>query len=89
MTNLLPSDWDEVFLPTALDSLRPLIRPAVKIAKRDYQVSGRFPVIDQGQKKIAGWTDNQDAVLRSSRPVVVFGDHSRTFKYVDHPFAAV
>jgi type I restriction enzyme S subunit len=53
---------------------------------RDYQPKGRFPVIDQGQKDIAGWSDDESLVIESGFPYVVFGDHSRTFKYVDQPF---
>ncbi|WP_207547139.1 restriction endonuclease subunit S [Mycolicibacterium fortuitum] len=43
--------------------------------------------MDQGQPRIAGWTDSLNAVIESPLPLIVFGDHSRTFKYVDEPFA--
>lgn len=58
-----------------------------KIQSRDYKPSGRFPVIDQGQKQIAGWTDDESAVIDAPLPLVVFGDHTRAFKFVDTPFA--
>lgn len=88
MTVSSPSSWDLVLVPAALDSERPIIRPKAKIAARDYRLSGRYPIIDQSQNDIAGWTNSEDAVLPVTRPVIVFGDHSRTFKYVDHAFAA-
>ena len=88
MNSSLPSDWDSALVPAALDDEQPIIRPSIKIAARDYGQSGRVPIIDQSQNEIAGWTDNEAAVLSPRRPVVVFGDHSRTFKYVDRPFAA-
>lgn len=88
MISSLPSDWGSVLVPAALDEERPIIRPSAKIAARDYRPSGRFPIIDQSQNAVAGWTDDEQAVLQTPRPVVVFGDHSRTFKYVDAPFAA-
>ena len=47
-----------------------------------------YPIIDQGQESIAGWTDNRDAVVFEGLPLVVFGDHTRASKYVDFPFAA-
>jgi len=58
-----------------------------KIQSRDYKPSGRFPVIDQGQEQIAGWTDDESAVIDSPLPLIVFGDHTRAFKFVDRPFA--
>jgi type I restriction enzyme S subunit len=58
-----------------------------KIQSRDYKPSGRFPVIDQGQEQIAGWTDDESAVIDAPLPLVVFGDHTRIFKYLDTPFA--
>lgn len=58
-----------------------------KVQSRDYKPTGRFPVIDQGQAQIAGWTDDESAVIDSPLPLIVFGDHTRAFKYVDRPFA--
>jgi type I restriction enzyme S subunit len=58
-----------------------------KVQSRDYKPAGRFPVIDQGQEPIAGWTDDESAVIDAPLPLVVFGDHTRAFKFVDAPFA--
>lgn len=60
--------------------------PLVKLQTREYQKVGKYPVIDQGQGLIAAWSDNSEAVIEAQLPVIVFGDHSRTFKYVDFPF---
>ena len=57
------------------------------IPKRDYQESGEFPIIDQGVSFVAGWTDSVESVISDNLPVVIFGDHTRIFKYVDFPFA--
>lgn len=48
---------------------------------------GRFPVIDQGQEQVAGWTDDESAVIDTPLPLVVFGDHTRAFKFLETPFA--
>ncbi|EHQ52219.1 restriction modification system DNA specificity subunit [Ectothiorhodospira sp. PHS-1] len=58
-----------------------------KVQSRDYKAAGRFPIIDQGQEQIAGWTDDENAVIDAPLPLVVFGDHTRVFKFVDTPFA--
>ena len=57
------------------------------IPKMDFQESGEFPIIDQGASFIAGWTDLTDSVISDNLPVVIFGDHTRIFKYVNFPFA--
>jgi len=59
-----------------------------KVPKSDYLTEGAFPVIDQGKSEIAGFTDDEDALFKKTDlPVIVFGDHTRCVKYVDHPFA--
>ena len=58
-----------------------------KIQTKDYKHAGAYPIVDQGQALIAGWTDSLDAVIDAPMPLIVFGDHSRTFKYLDRPFA--
>ncbi len=58
-----------------------------KVQSRDYKPTGRFPVIDQGQDRIARWTDDESAIIDAPLPLVVFGDHTRAFKFLDTPFA--
>ena len=58
-----------------------------KVLARDYKAKGSVPVIDQGQQFIAGWTDEDRLAIRDQLPFIVFGDHTRTFKFVDFPFA--
>lgn len=58
-----------------------------KVQARNYKPTGLYPVIDQGQEQIAGWTDDESAVIDAPLPLVVFGDHTRAFKYLDTPFA--
>ena len=35
---------------------------------------------------IAGWTDDDSGLISVDLPLIVFGDHTRTFKYVEFPF---
>ena len=46
-----------------------------------------LPVIDQGRRFIAGYTDDDTAAVNVNGPVIVFGDHTRALKYVDFRFA--
>src|SRR6185437_773063 len=57
-----------------------------QILSADIQPFGRFPVVDQGQAFIAGYSDAEEKVIRDDLPLVVFGDHTRCLKYVDFPF---
>lgn len=66
--------------------LQPISLPRVKLPTSSYKRSGKYPIIDQSQADIAGWTDGEDGVVEEPLPLIVFGDHSRTLKYVDMPF---
>lgn len=58
-----------------------------KIQKKAYLLQGQIPVIDQGQALVAGYTEDDTALFNKKTPVVLFGDHTRIFKYIDFPFA--
>ncbi|AIC11004.1 hypothetical protein [Xylella fastidiosa] len=58
-----------------------------KVQTRNYKAARRFPVIDQGRNQIAGWTDDEGAVINAPFPLIVFGDHTRAFKFVKRSFA--
>lgn len=59
----------------------------LKIQKKDYNDSGKYPIIDQGVDFIAGFTNNLEKVYDGILPIIIFGDHTRIFKYIDFPFA--
>lgn len=56
-----------------------------KIQASDYLPNGRYPIIDQGQHQIAGYTDIEDGVF-CDVPAIIFGDHTRAIKYIETPF---
>ena len=57
----------------------------VKIPTSGYLKKGKNIIVDQGQTKIAGFTDMEDGVFKEI-PAILFGDHTRVIKYVDEPF---
>lgn len=63
------------------------LTPPKKIPTSEYQAKGDIPIIDQGQKDIAGWTNDTASALTKPLPVVVFGDHTCSIKLVDFAFA--
>jgi type I restriction enzyme S subunit len=58
-----------------------------KIKKEDYNPSGLYPIIDQGQNFIGGYTDDENLIAKEKLPVIIFGDHTKILKYIDFPFA--
>ena len=60
-------------------------RYCVKVQTSEYKESGSYIIIDQGQSKIAGYTDRETGLFKEV-PVIIFGDHTRVIKYVDQPF---
>ena len=55
-----------------------------KIPKESYLSEGLYPIIDQGQEYIAGYS-NEKTGLYERVPAIIFGDHTRIIKYVDMP----
>jgi type I restriction enzyme S subunit len=62
------------------------VSPPKKLTKKYYQKTGKFPIIDQGQNFIVGYTNDHDSVSKESE-CVVFGDHTEAIKYIDFNFA--
>ena len=60
-------------------------KEGTKLQTSEYSADGLHPIIDQGQKDIAGYTDREDGIFPVV-PCIVFGDHTRVIKYVDKPF---
>ena len=55
-----------------------------KIQTNEYLETGLFPIIDQGKEFIAGYT-NSSLGIYNDYPIIIFGDHTRIFKYIDFP----
>ena len=56
-----------------------------QIQTKEYQLNGKYPVIDQGQTAIIGYSNNESKVFKNSS-VIVFGDHTRELKFIDFDF---
>ena len=65
-----------------------ILRPKSKVKKSEYQPEGELPVVDQGEGLIGGYIDDTPLAFPHELPVIVFGDHTCRFKYVDFAFAA-
>ncbi|KAF5063972.1 N-6 DNA Methylase [anaerobic digester metagenome] len=76
------TDFPLIDFEDALDK----VTYSTKIKSSDYKEEGTFPVIDQSDNYIAGYWNNSEDVFRLTKPVTIFGDHTRCFKYVDFDF---
>jgi type I restriction enzyme S subunit len=80
---LLRNEWEVVSFDKAIAKTVPV----PKVNRSLYQSIGSVPVIDQGQPLIAGYVEDIKPYDREL-PVIVFGDHTRIFKFVNFPFVA-
>ncbi|MFZ2206292.1 MAG: restriction endonuclease subunit S [Microgenomates group bacterium] len=78
---MIPEGWEVVEIGSLLKN----VKRKIKIQVSEYKQMGHFPVVDQGRSFIAGYTENKDSVY--TEDLIVFGDHSRCFKYCNFHFA--
>jgi type I restriction enzyme S subunit len=57
-----------------------------KLDTLHYNNNGKYPIIDQSNKYIAGYSNDETLVYNGNLPVLIFGDHTTIIKYVDFPF---
>ncbi len=69
------------------DVFRKLNAKDHQVQTSEYQANGDFPVVDQGQEAIVGFSDRADKRFRCPGDgVVIFGDHTCIVKFVDFDF---
>ena len=79
----VPEGWTK----QPVGSLIGKVTRTTQIMTNDYLDEGLIPVIDQSRAFIAGYTNEESALVNLGIPVIVFGDHTRILKYVTFPFA--
>jgi len=81
----MTTEWSKQTFKECIQPIR--VDRSKQVKAREYLSSGKYPIVDQGQGLVGGWTDSEAAVIQDGLPYVIFGDHTRIFKYVDFPFA--
>ena len=77
-----PKGWNTVVIGDILDKY-----PATKrYETKEYLPQGKYPIIDQGDSYIVGFTNERENLL-VRHPAVLFGDHSTKVKFLDFDFA--
>lgn len=75
--------WDSKKLVDLIDT----VTPPQKLQTSQYQIAGKYPIFDQSQSYICGWTDNKESLVTDNLPLIIFGDHTCALKIADKPFA--
>ena len=78
----IPEGWSVDAIGNILDKY-----PSTKrYETKEYLSQGKYPIVDQGDAYIVGFT-NEDDNLLTRYPAVLFGDHSTKVKLLDFAFA--
>ena len=78
----IPQGWNTVVIGDILDKY-----PATKrYETKEYLPQGNYPIVDQGDSYIVGFTNERENLL-VRHPAVLFGDHSTKVKFLDFDFA--
>jgi len=56
-----------------------------QIKKSEIKNEGKIPVIDQGKKLIAGYSNDEKYILKN-KGIILFGDHTTIIKFIDYDF---
>lgn len=68
------------------DVFEDITKHATKVKTSAYLAAGLFPIVDQGQQSVAGYTNDPSLVFHPDEPLILFGDHTRTVRLIEQPF---
>ncbi len=68
-------------------TLKKLSFPLPKgLLKKEIEGVGTYPVVSQSKKEVIGRSNRKDLLVEKDLPLIVYGDHSKTIKYIDYSF---
>ena len=80
----IPVNWLNIDYKSAIEKIS---TNKIKIKQNEYLNQGNFPIIDQGQNYIGGYTNDNEKIINCNFPIIVFGDHTKVVKLIDFKFA--
>lgn len=78
----MKKDWEIKSFEDCIEN----VKYTTKIPSKDYRQEGEYPIVSQEEELISGYWDNENDLFKLTKPVVIFGDHTRVLKYVDFDF---
>ena len=79
----IPKGWGSIELQSCLAK----IPNTTKILNKDIKGFGKYPVVDQSQDFICGFTNDEKSILNPQDAHIIFGDHTRIVKLVNFQYA--
>ena len=79
----IPEGWEDGKIEEVLDK----VPSTIKILNKDIFRVGKYPVVDQGQEYICGFTNTKESVLEVKDAHVIFGDHTTIVKLVNFDYS--
>ena len=80
----IPENWEVVRVTDSLDKKAKF--KIGKLKQKEYEKSGKYPIIDQGNENVAGYSNEEAKAYQGKLPIIIFGDHTRVVKFVNFPF---
>ena len=80
--NPFTKNWQENKVEKCIESLT---YPNT-IDKKNFLKQGKFPIISQEKNYINGYYNKKEYVFFITKPLIIFGDHTRYLKYIDFNF---
>ncbi|MGY5351029.1 restriction endonuclease subunit S [Wenyingzhuangia sp. IMCC45533] len=80
---LLPNNWDVIDFKNLVSDNSGGNK---KINKSKFLKKGTIAIVDQGKEMIAGYYNDESVIVKTKPPYIIFGDHTRVFKFIDFPF---
>ena len=78
----IPGHWKVCKFPYCTK----ILNAPCKLQSSQYEPVGIFPIVSQEKDLINGYWNDEKDVLHINNPVVIFGDHTKTIKYIDFDF---
>lgn len=78
---------DSIWEKLTIGDVVKTIAPPKKLQSNEFKNTGKYPIVDQSQKFICGYSDDNLAVINgNANDLIIFGDHTCTLKFIDFPF---
>ena len=83
MTDVSKEQW---LVQRVKDIFRTIPTKKYQIKQSEILKEGLYPVVSQSKKLIEGYSNSKDKLYQHSKPIIVFGDHTRIVKLIDFDF---
>lgn len=79
----VPEGWEDI----SIECILAKESNSKKIPSSEYLTIGKFPIIDQSTQFVTGYTNDDNSIIHTTKPRIIFGDHTRVVKFINFNFA--